>query len=298
MFLQVFIIFKQSIYCMQTKPLNDYLIQKASGESVYFDSNKLIQSLVRSGANEEMAQKILQAVGVELYDGMLTSKIYSKAYDILRRQELKTAANYRLKHAVHQLGPSGYPFEHFVGELFKARGFNVEVGKLIKGYSVTHELDVVAKNKHKQIYVECKFHNYQGTKSNVKVPMYIKSRFDDLKRQWAMDSEMKDKVTEGWIITNTRFTTDAEKFGRDYGLNLLAWDYPNKSSLKDWIEIENLHPITCLSSITQKEKKAILNKGIVMCNSLYEKMLNNEELPIKPRSIRACKRELKDFIED
>ncbi|MCU4177334.1 restriction endonuclease [Carboxylicivirga sp. N1Y90] len=283
---------------MQTKPISDYLIQKASGETVYFDSNKLIESLVRSGANEAVAQQILQAVGVELHDGMLTSKIYTKAYEILQRHERKSAVNYRLKQAVHQLGPSGYPFEHFVSELFKARGFDVEVGKLIKGYSVTHELDVVAKNKHKEIYVECKFHNYQGTKSNVKVPMYIRSRFDDLKRRWAMDPEKKNKITEGWIVTNTRFTTDAEKFGQDYGLNLLAWDYPKKSSLKDWIEIENLHPITCLSSITRKEKKAILGKGIVMCNDLYKQVLSNEDLPIKPRNLRACKRELRDFIED
>ncbi len=282
---------------MHTKSLSEYLIRKASGEQVYFESRKLVESLIRSGATEELANQILQAIGLELHDGMLTRDIYTKAYRILQKQERKTAVNYRLKQAVLQLGPSGYPFESFVGELFKARGFDVEVGKLVNGYSVRHEIDVVATNEHKHIFVECKFHNYQGTKTNVKVPMYIRSRFDDLTRVRHFDQELKDTNTQGWIITNTRFTEDAIKFGRDYGLTLLGWDYPAKGNLKDWIELENLHPITCLSSITRKEKKALLEKGIVMCHDLYKRLSEQESLPIKPRNQRACKRELRDFIE-
>jgi len=283
---------------MHTKALNDYLIEKASGDKVYFESEKLLSSLKRSGASDETAETILTAVGMIMHDGISTKVIYNKAYDILRKQETKIAVNYRLKQAVGQLGPSGYPFEHFVGELFKARGFDVEVGKLVKGYSVRHEIDVFAKNEHKHIFVECKFHNYQGTKSDVKVPMYIRSRFDDINRARSYDHELKNINTEGWIITNTRFTEDAEKFGSDYGLNLLSWDYPAKASLKQWIEMENLHPITCLSSITRKEKTALLNKGIVMCNDLYKKALDREILPVKPRNLRACKRELKDYVEN
>ncbi len=127
--------------------------------------------------------------------------------------------------------------------------------------------------------------------------MYIRSRFEDIKRGRSFDAALKDVDMEGWIITNTRFTEDAEKFGADYGLNLMAWDYPNKNNLKSWVEMENLHPITCLSSLNGKEKKALLEKGIVMCNDLYKKANDRELLPIKPRNLRACKRELKDFVE-
>jgi len=282
---------------MHKKPIADYLIQKASGEEVYFDSQKLIDSLVRSGATEGLAKQILQAIGVELHDGILTSVIYNKAYQILQKQARKTAVNYRLKQAVLQLGPSGYPFEHFIGELFKARGFKVEVGRLIEGYSVRHEIDVVAHNGHKDVFVECKFHNYQGTKTNVKVPMYIRSRFDDLSRARHFKEDLKNKNTEGWIITNTRFTEDAIQFGRDYGLTLLSWDYPKGSCLKDWIEIENLHPITCLSSITRKEKKELMAHGIVMCHDLHKRINAHEDLSLKPRNLRACRRELRDFID-
>jgi hypothetical protein len=281
---------------MHKKPLDNYLIEKASGEKVYFDGQKLVDSLVRSGASEALAEQILHAIGMELHDGMQTSIIYQRAYQILQQQERKTAVNYRLKQAVLQLGPSGYPFEYFIGELFKARGFKVDVGRLVEGYSVRHEIDVLAHNGHKDVFVECKFHNYQGTKTNVKVPMYIRSRFDDLSRARHFDQKQKERDAEGWIITNTRFTEDAIKFGRDYGLTLLSWDYPKGSSLKDWIEIENLHPITSLSSITRKEKTALLEKGIVMCHDLYQRLQKNEQLPLKPRNQRACRRELRDFI--
>nr|WP_319398083.1 restriction endonuclease [uncultured Carboxylicivirga sp.] len=282
---------------MSAKPLDDYLIEKASGDKEYFESDKLLRSLTRSGASDEVAQDILNAVGIIMHDGILTKTIYRKAYEILRKQEKKTAVNYRLKQAVSELGPSGYPFEHFMGELFKSRGFDVEVGKLVKGYSVTHEIDVFARNDHKNIFVECKFHNYQGTKSDVKVPMYIRSRFDDINRARSFDDNLRNINTEGWIVTNTRFTEDAQKFGADYGLHLLAWDYPEKSSLKKWIEMENLHPITCLSSITRKEKTDLLGKGIVLCSDLFQKVINRDELPVKPRNIRACKKELRDYVE-
>lgn len=282
---------------MHTKALSNYLIRKASGDQVYFDGQKLINSLVNSGSSVDLAEQILKAIGLELHDGMLTRDIYNKAYQILQKQEKKIALNYRLKQAVLQLGPSGYPFEHFVSKLFKARGFNVNVGQLVNGYSVKHEIDVMAKNDHKHIFVECKFHNYQGTKTNVKVPMYIRSRFDDLSRVRQYSNELKDMNTEGWIITNTRFTEDAIKFGRDYGLTLLSWDYPKKGNLKDWIELENLHPITCLSSITRKEKKWLLGKNIVMCNDLHQHILNDDNLAIKPRNLRAVKRELRSFVD-
>lgn len=281
---------------MKEKKLSDYLIVKASGAAVYFDESKLLQSLGNAGASSELAQEVLEEVGQTLHEGMSTSKIYRKAYQILQRKARKSAVHYRLKQAVLQLGPSGYPFEHFIGELFKARGYEVQVGQLIEGYSVRHEVDVVGRGKENEILVECKFHNYQGTKTDVKVPMYIRSRFEDIKRARELKHAGAPPVVEGWIVTNTRFTEDAIKFAKDYGLHLLSWDYPQENKLKDWIEQENMHPITSLSGISMKEKKALLEMDIVLCRELYEKIQTDVILPIKPRNRRAVKHELKVFV--
>ncbi len=85
---------------MQTKPLNDYLIEKASGDKVYFESEKLMSSLIHAGASAEVAEQILEAVGMIMFDGINTKTIYHKAYDILRKLENRTAVNYRLKQAI------------------------------------------------------------------------------------------------------------------------------------------------------------------------------------------------------
>ena len=54
-------------------PIN---IVKYSGDVVAFDVDKLINSLRRSQASEELIQQIVEQVEGQLYDGITTKKIY------------------------------------------------------------------------------------------------------------------------------------------------------------------------------------------------------------------------------
>lgn len=274
------------------------LVKKYNGDVVPFDRDRLLGSLKNSGASDRTADIITQAIELESYDGISTKEIYKKASDLLYKKEQGTGIKYRLKQAIMELGPSGYPFEQFVGELFRQRGFAVETGVMMQGWSVMHEVDVVAKNPDKYYIVECKFHNDQGAKSDVKVPMYFQSRVHDLKRILINGGDGENRKSYvGWIVTNTRFTTDALKFGKDYGLVMLSWDYPESGSLRDWIELEGMHPITALSSLAKKDKKSLLTEGIVRCSQLYEQQEIMDTLPIKPRNKRGVVNELKAFFE-
>lgn len=258
-----------------------------------YDKSRLLKSLKRSGATERIADLITQAIELESYDGISTKEIYSKASTLLYKHECGTGVKYRLKQAIMDLGPSGYPFEKFVAELFKQRGFDVEVGKMMQGWSIIHEVDVIAQNPDKYYIIECKFHNNQATKSDIKTVMYIHSRVQDLFRV-LKDGIAKDKKSYvGWVVTNTRFTKDAIKFGKDYGLAMLSWDYPEKGGLRDWIELEGLHPITSLSSLNRKDKRELINEGIVRCKQLYDNPDIMNALPIKLRNKRAAIIELK-----
>lgn len=273
--------------------MEQLLVKKYDGTLVQFDRARLLNSLKRSGATGRIADHITKAIELESYDGITTKTIYKKASKLLSKHERGTGVKYRLKQAMMDLGPSGYPFEKFVAELFKQRGFDVEVGVMMAGWSVMHEVDVVAQNPDKYYVIECKFHNNQATKSDVKVPMYIHSRVQDLHKV-LKHNEAKDKKSYvGWVVTNTRFTKDAIKFGKDYGLNMLSWDYPVEGGLRDWIELEGLHPITSLSSITKKEKRELLNAGIVRCKQLHDHPEIMNDLPIQLRNKRAAINELK-----
>lgn len=272
--------------------MSELLVKKYDLTLVPFDRSRLLNSLIRSGAASKIAEHITQAIELESYDGISTKAIYRKASSLLNKHERGTGVKYRLKQAIMDLGPSGYPFEKFVAELFKQRGFEVEVGVLMQGWSVTHEVDVVAQNPDKYYVVECKFHNNQATKSDVKVPMYIHSRVEDL-HKILVDGEAKGKKSiVGWVVTNTRFTKDAIKFGNDYGLNLLSWDYPQNGGLRDWIQLEGLHPITSLSSLNKNEKRVLLNAGVVRCKQLHSDPSIMDALPIQLRNKRAVIKEL------
>ncbi len=245
-------------------------ITKASGEEVPFSEEKLRTSLERSGATDTQINAVVEEVRDVLYDGIGTGKIYRKAYDILRKKSQSKAARYKLKKAIMELGPSGYPFEKFVGAILEQQGFRTRVGVTVPGRCVTHEIDVMADKNGKLVMVECKFHNRPGVKCDVKVPLYIHSRFRDVAIGRRENEETRFSEYEGWIVTNTRFTDDAVTYGTCSGLVMLGWDYPRNSSLKKRIGLAGLHPVTCLSTLNNKEKSYLLENGVVLCRKVPE----------------------------
>lgn len=226
--------------------------------------------MLRAGASDLEVDDVVSGILAWLSSGVTTKMIYQKAFQLLRNQRRSLAARYSLKKALMDLGPTGYPFEHFVGQIFKARGFSVEVGVVVDGCCVQHEMDVIATNQNLQCLVECKFHNGPGKVSNVQTPLYVRSRVDDIvkkRRETPVFSEMK---FEGWIFTNTRFTTDAQDYGKCANLHLVSWDFPLGNSLKEIIERERFFPITVLTTLTKGEIQTLLDKGLVLCRQLIQ----------------------------
>lgn len=244
-------------------------ITKASGLKVPFNKGKLKQSLMRSGANSEQADEVVSEVMEMLVEGMSTRKIYKTAFRLLRNVSRPMAARYKLKHAIMELGPSGFPFEQFVAELLKHKGYKTQVGVIVKGHCVNHEVDVIAEKDKHHFMIECKFHNRQGYSSDVKIPLYIQSRFLDVETSWKQLDGHAEKFHQGWVVTNTRFSEDAAQYGRCMNMNLVGWDYPKNNGLKDWIDGSGLHPVTCLTTLTQKEKQQLLDRKIVLCKTMH-----------------------------
>ncbi len=248
----------------------EVIIVKQSGEKESFDPAKLRASLHRAGASNALTQKVETALGDYLEDGVTTSGIYRRAFSLLRKFQRSVAARYSLKKAIMELGPSGYPFEHFVGAILKEMDYTVEVGLQVRGQCIEHEVDVVAHNAHQQFMVECKYYNSQGKQCNVRVPLYIHSRFLDIEKRWKSTPGMEKRSFHGWVVTNTRFTRDAMDYGKCVGLRMVSWDYPKNESLKDMVEQTGLFPVTVLTLLNRKQKQALLEKKIVLCRQLKE----------------------------
>jgi hypothetical protein len=272
------------------------LVEKQSGEKEPFSPEKLRESLKRSGAPEPLIDEVEEAMKSKLVDGITTSIIYREAFQLLRRLKRSTAARYSLKKAIMELGPSGYPFEHFVGAVLEKMGYEVKVGQVVQGHCVQHEVDVVARNAHEQFMVECKFYNNQGKYCNVQVPLYIDSRFKDIEKRWRLAGDNMHLNYRGWVVTNTRFTSDAMDYGRCVGLHLVSWDYPRRNSLKDMIEQSGLFPVTVLTSLQKRQKQQLLDAGIVLCRQLKEKPGVLDTIGLTKPKLKIVMKELDEVI--
>lgn len=262
-------------------------VVKANGTLTPFDPDKLYQSLLRSGADPAIASGVVDNVIGELHAGISTRKIYRKAFSLLKKSSGHVAARYNLKSAIMELGPSGYPFERYVGKILEHQGYSVQVAQIVEGLCVNHEVDVIAEKDDHHFMIECKYHNEPGTVSDVKIPLYIQSRFKDVEAQWKKLPGHHNKTHQGWVVTNTRFTIDAIKYGRCAGLKLLGWDYPLNGGLRQIIDETGLYPLTCLTSITGKEKRALLQLGVVLCHELCSDKKLLESVGIKQPRIET-----------
>ena len=243
-------------------------IVKNSGEIVDFSMDLLRKSLNRTGADDETIENIIHKVNDELYQGISTKEIYNRAFSLLKKKKSYLASKYKLKKAIYELGPTGFPFERFVGDILKYSGYETEVNYNLQGVCVSHEIDVIAHKNNETTIIECKFHSDPSLKCNVKIPLYINSRYKDVKEYWNNNPKNGTVLTQGWVVTNTRFTEDALTFGKCCGLYLLSWDYPEGNSLKERIDRLGLYPITVSTLLTKREKQFLLNRNVVLCREL------------------------------
>lgn len=222
-------------------------------------------------ASPAVIDDIVRHIRGELKEGMTTSEIYRHAFSLLKKYHTPFAARYSLKQAILDLGPEGHFFERFVGELVRSKGFAVEVGKVVEGFCVAHEVDVVGEKNDYHIMVECKFHNSLGIKSDVKVALYVQARFEDIEKKWKTQPGHGQKFHEAWLVTNTKLTSDAIRYATCVGIKTVGWSYPPHDSLQSIIEQSGLHPLTCLTSLNRSQKHRLLNEGAILCKDLIGK---------------------------
>ncbi|HQV35552.1 MAG TPA: restriction endonuclease [Flavobacterium sp.] len=261
-------------------------VTKFSGEIVNFDKDKLIHSLRKSGANEAAVFQVIHEIERELYEGIPTKKIYKLAFQLLKNFSNVHAARYNLRTAIQSLGPAGFFFEKFIAKVFECEGYQTQTNLILEGRCVSHEVDVLLKKENCVSMVECKFHGSQDAKTDVKVPMYILSRFNDLKDRDFQLFKSNYSIQNCWITTNNRFTDEAVKFASCSKLSLLSWDYPIGNSLKNKIDLNQIYPVTCLTTLTMAEKDKLLVQDIITALDLIQHADWLSKIELSPNRIK------------
>ncbi len=268
-------------------------VKKKSGQTEQYKSQKLQKSIESVGLSEEDAKTVVEEVERrQAITNISTRKLHYETFRLIRKYSNAAAARYNLKKAVLELGPSGYPFERFFGAILHELGYKVQVGVYKEGHCLSHEIDVLADKDDYRLMVECKFRNRPHHKIDTQTTLYVQARFQDLSKKWFFTEGLTDNHRV-CIATNTSFTTDAMKYGKCMNMLLISWDYPNtKQNLKHLIEDTGMYPLTCLTSLTKNEKKALLNKNLVLVKELQDNVSLFDGLGITNRRLNKINKEI------
>lgn len=245
------------------------VVTKADGSTEYFKVEKLRRSLRRAGATPDEVNSIVAQISGVLRDKMQTQEIYREAFTLLRQQQAPAAARYSLRRALFSLGPTGFPFELFLGRLFEHDGYKTKTGIMISGNCAEHEIDVAAYKQDHSFVAEAKFHSRPGVKSDLQVAMYSYARLLDLKQAKICNEDICG-ITEFWLITNTKFTSAAERYAECVGVKLLSWDYPRHNNLHDRIQRAGIYPITVLQTLTTAQIETLIARNVVICSDIKD----------------------------
>jgi hypothetical protein len=269
---------------------------KSDGSIEPFVATKLESSLRKAGASERTAERIRSTIESSMGPATASNELYRRAFQMLRHDARPAAARYSLRRALFEFGPTGHPFEDFVAEIFKKEGWVVEGRKMIPGKCVPHEVDVYATRNGEHLAAELKYHNDPGYKTDVKIALYVKARFDDI---WNCNPSTTTTcpVDHGFLITNTKFTSHAVQYAKCSGLNLLGWSYPAEGNLYDRIVATGVYPISTITLLRKAERRLLIDQNVVTCEQVVLRRELLRELGIPAERIGAILAEARTICE-
>lgn len=272
------------------------VIIKADGSKEVFDPERLVLSLKRSGAKDFAAERIARTITDTVSPGTSSKEIYAHAFALLRREARPVAARYALRRALLELGPTGHPFEDFISHLYRAEGWQVETRKVIRGKCVSHEVDFYASHTEQNEFLaaELKYHNDPGYKTDLKVALYVKSRFDDI---FACDASVRScPIDRGLLVTNTKFTSEAVAYAECSGIELLGWGYPANNTLFMRMSRAKVYPITAVTRLSRAEKRLLIERGIIAVDEIVRDRRALDSLRLSSERVGALLAEAEGLL--
>jgi hypothetical protein len=251
---------------------DSFYVVNMRGESEPFSLKKIYRSARRAGASAVLARKTAAIIQKQAYPGIKTSEIFKKIKKLLSREKPASALKMSLKEGMRKLGPTGFPFEKYVGEILSRNGFEVRLNQHIPGFcSRSYEIDFLAR-KDQLLYVgECKYHNLLGGRVHLDVALSNYARFLDIQKgNYFRTGTFKNLETKSLLVTNTKFTTDSIRYSGCVGVKLLGWNSPRGKGLEHLIDVQKLYPITILPSLNRYLAGIFVSRKIMLAQDLLQ----------------------------
>jgi len=280
--------------------MNSLDVINLNGEKEPFSFQKVYNSARRVGASKELAQDIAQVIKKQAYPGIKTSEIFSKVRKMLNSKTPKAALKFNLKKGIKKLGPTGFPFEKFIGEILKKLGYDVKINQYIPGHCIrSYEIDFIAHKKNTIYLGECKYRNLPGEKVHSKDALANYARFLDI----CNSPFFKSKEKEGFkvktmMVTNTKFTQKTLDYFECIGINALGWRYPRTKGLEYLIENNKFYPITILPGLNSYLADFFVSEKMMLAQDILNIDIKklSKKLKVPEKKILILKKQAEDLL--
>lgn len=265
-------------------------VTKADGTRQLFDREKVVRTCLRMGASRKIADDVAERVEKRLHDGMPTSKILQMTFRLLRTYKPAIRHLLDLRRGL-SLMDSKPEFEIFVHLLLAHNGFEVTPNRIVAGKCVEHEVDAIARKGGVTYFVEVKHHVNYHTPTGLDESRIARAILEDVAEGFKFGS-CDLKIDRAMIVTNTRYSEHARRYGKCRNILQIGWNSPANLSLQNMIEEKNLYPLSCFRGLKREIKTKLVRSGIVLIKQLLE-----EKPSSLARKSRIPKETLKQIIE-
>jgi len=268
-------------------PIN---VINARGEKEPFSEAKVYRSAKRAGASNKAAKEISGILKKEVHEGIRTQKIFARIKQLLRKESPGAAIKFNIKEGMRKLGPTGFPFEKYAGEILKALGYQVKINRFIPGRCVrSYEIDFIARKGNVVYLGECKYRKYFGDRVHSHDALANYARYLDIcNGSYFKAKEYKGASIKTMLVTNTKFSGRTMDYSRCVGAELLGWNYPRNNGLEKLVEERKLYPVTILPGLKGYLKDIFVQERIMLAKDLLKIDVKNfsKKHKVSPKQIQ------------
>ena len=164
-------------------------------------------------------------------------------------------------------------FEMFVRLLLENNGFEVSPNRILIGKCVEHEVDAIARRNGATFFVEAKHHVGYHTLTGLDESRIARAIVEDVSESYSL-GKTNLKIDRAIIVTNTRYSEHARRYGECRKILQIGWDSPFKDNLQSMIEQKKLYPLSCLRSLKHIYRMKLVNSGVIVIKQLFEEELS------------------------
>jgi hypothetical protein len=148
-------------------------------------------------------------------------------------------------------------------------GFEVGPSQVVRGKCKGHEVDAVAKKDGVTYLIEAKHHSNYHTPTGLDESRIARAVLEDVAEGFLL-GKSNLKIDQAMIVTNTRYSEHAKRYGSCRNILQTGWSSPKKLSLQNMIEEKKVYPLSCIKGLSNQTRMKLVNSGVVLIEQLVE----------------------------